>query len=211
MKLTRTAALAIALTFAAGSVVAQTTRTVTLGGYGHISPPGTVTLGGYVVGPYWGSSPGMGDFNLYCVDFLHSARVGQTWTAYFTQISNGAAISTGNYTRLTDQLKYQRAAWLASNFLTHPTASAWQGIHGTIWNEMSGQSFATGDWLAQLDNADLTAMNYDYWQVVTDVNFKTGGTQEFLVHVTPEPGTILLMASGLVALVGAAVVTKRAV
>jgi len=54
-------------------------------------------------------------------------------------------------------------------------------------------------------------MRWNYWQVVTDMNTNslTTGKQEYLTYVTPEPATIFLMGTGLVAVLGMTFITRR--
>jgi hypothetical protein len=220
---------------AANGAWAQTTQRV-LTYTGHSGVVSTESFGGsrFYVGPYHGSAPGMGSFDMYCVDFfnrVHDARpdlAGVNWNANFTRISDLASGGLA-YTRLGSagsldpdaMVRYQRAAFLTTKFWDYQAspdkAAKWSAIHSAIWQTAGGDLGSVPNWIgssAFVDAAsafDPSTMDWSYWQVVTPVNAdgSLGNNQEFLVFVTPEPSTILLMGSGLLALVGAAVVTRR--
>ncbi|HEX9582250.1 MAG TPA: PEP-CTERM sorting domain-containing protein [Gemmatimonadales bacterium] len=228
-------ASALALSFAVGTVEAQIgTREFTLNrAWGWNATSGT-TSHGYYVGPYGGSSPGLPQLDVYCVDFLNGVSLNDTWTARFTSLAdliNGDGLG---YTRFGQRyiggdpgaypdpvIQYQKAAWLALQFEDASTGS-WGGIHQAIWNQFTSSpswtdvggaywrykaGVAAGD--GSFDN-----INWNYWYVVTDVTTGDvkpayGGRQEYLTYVTPEPETLFLMATGLVAVIGYAVVSRR--
>ena len=120
------------------------------------------------------------------------------------------------------QSKYEAAIWLATQFYANPAQSngtnwnVWAGIHSTLWDIFADGSNGrpASNWSEQsywASNAGNTTANYDnfvnsgqlqYWYVVTDVNTSggNGGTQEYLMYVTPEPGTLLLLATGMAGL-----------
>jgi hypothetical protein len=137
--------------------------------------------------------------------------------------------------------KYQIAAYLTSYFEPTNTdywddiqASIWTVMSGAKGDLVAGEpSWAWWDgsipyngnlwgWTEPTD-ADLAALND--WYVITDVEsfgqsrdlggYMPGmGTQEFLVqhvNVVPEPATIILMGTGLVAVMGLTVVMRRSV
>ncbi|MBE0593882.1 MAG: PEP-CTERM sorting domain-containing protein [Gemmatimonadales bacterium] len=236
MRKLRLPILLLALMAVGTTARAQTTQRV-LTYTGHSGVVSTQPFGGayYYVGPYHGSAPGMGSFDMYCVDFLHHVAdsrpdlPGTNWNANFTKISN---LGSGGlqYTRLGNAgltnsdavIRYQRSAFLATKFWEYQTspnkAQQWTAIHSAIWRTADAGLGSVPNWIgsqAFVDAAtsfDPNSMNWDYWQVVTPTNLTSASSsQEFLVYSTPEPGTILLMGSGLLALVGAAVVTRRAV
>jgi hypothetical protein len=191
---------------------------------------GVVGYNGVAVGPYTGSVPGLPSLDLYCVDFYNSVHVGDSWKANFTSMSTLMGGSGFGSTRLgqltlppaptlgqaTAVMKYQRAVWLATQFAANGTGQ-WGGIHGAIWDITAPPGSTGPQWAAatvwKSQTPDFSAINWDYWYVVTDVATAggLGGKQEYLAYITPEPGTILLLASGLIGLAGAAVVTRRAV
>jgi hypothetical protein len=214
---------ALALGFTVGTAAAQT-REVTLNRAWSWDRSSGVTSNGYYVGPYGGSSPGMGQMDLYCVDFLNSVRVGDTWTATWTSLADlldGVGIQNTRFGQqgLSDVvLRYQKAAWLAMRFDATSTGS-WGGIHQAIWRQFASSPTWTGTgWRTWRDRADAAAangsldqMDWRWWYVVTDTQTQggQGGRQEYLTFVAPEPETLLLFATGLVAVIGYAVVSKR--
>lgn len=151
--------------------------------------------------------------DIYCVDFFNRANTG-TYNVNYTNLGSNAGdigITTRSGTSLT---QYLEAAFLASELVTHTSAADQGNINGAIWQIMTGTSpifrwngsayDATGinGWMA-LASAGYTSVNKYDWVVVTDVaaagqtvDQESRGAQEYLVHATPEPGTMLLLGSG---------------
>lgn len=122
------------------------------------------------------------------------------------------------------RLIYQKAAFLAA--LYDSSGSNWGGIQGAIWYMTSGAFFpahpgsvldpppAWYTWVnSMVGTAQWNSFSFAEWYVVTDQNssYSTNAAgeliddnpgwesrQEYLVHVTPEPATVLLLLSGLV-------------
>ena len=165
-----------------------------------------VSSGGVYVGSYFGkilSDPGQPTIDLFCVDYLHHISFGQTWQANFTNLATGNLSITRFGSQSNALAKYEQAAWLTTQFQNH-NPSVWGDIHGAIWNLFTPNSPVLTAGVTQWMN--LAAANYqtDMWQykyftLVTDVNARTGGTQEFFTTTTPEPGTLILMGTGLLA------------
>ena len=185
-----------------------------LGGSGVTSPlPWRVQ-----VGPYEGSfasAPGT-SFALYCVDYLHYAS-DSNGTVNATSLFAGSDLSN---TRLQNFSAYRESAYLSSLFEgwgVHQTAleasegtsftqnHVWAGLHAAIWNVATGPT--------NLGDGDTrTVAAREYFLTDTDVaslpngNAAYNGTgQEFLVRTpttVPEPSTYLMMASGMLLLVG---------
>ena len=184
------------------------------------------TAFGFLVGGYpgrilsWpgvGAVPGTGYQDFYCVDLGHRISQGASWYAWISQVGGGDLTQTrlgnaglGNYTR---------AAYLAGLFDQYDQMW-WGGIHAQIWKEMGNYTITSTMAIAASDfwnhhvalNPGLTweqavaSVNTDYWYVVSDVD---GQRQEFLTYVTPEPETIFLLGTGLVAVFGMTIVMRR--
>lgn len=163
------------------------------------------------VGPYTGDFVGdlAGTFSIYCVDFVHTAQSLDRVNITGIDGTHGSLANT----RLNDPLKYQKTAYLASLFENWEGYQAdvgdkravWSGIHAAIWEVANGQSLGdAGDreYFVNLANTNYGSVNTAEWFVITNANL-SGPGQEFLFRTAsvPEPGTILLMITGLLLMV----------
>jgi hypothetical protein len=165
-----------------------------------------------------GSTPGSPTVDLYCVDFLHSVKVGDQWQANVTPLGPGADLSNTRAGALMPgnpkgaAALYQKAAWLTTQF-SATTKSQWGNLHATIWQLFAGLATpaqaanipqpTNSYWLDQV-NANYSSIDLRYWAVVTPVNMSDPKSkQEFLTPwtpnttVTPEPFSMMLLGTGL--------------
>jgi hypothetical protein len=219
MKALRSSLLGLTLALVATPALAQFQEDVrfeTARPYGSVI--GSYPEGNYYVGPYQLSlvnSPAVPWFDVYCLDFQHSVWSGVEWRASFTPLSVSDAVLDAN-TRFgsANRGNYMMAAWLSTRFYTTMAdrSSEWPGLHAAIWalfpqnlGEPTYSSTVITDWHNQA-SAGVAGTNPDYWFVVSDVR---GERQEFLTYVTPEPETVFLLGTGLVAVLGMSIVMRR--
>jgi hypothetical protein len=160
---------------------------------------------GVYVGPYYGTMNGTVD-EIYCVDILNHAYIGEYWEANLTPITAGADLSETRFGSLADALKlYQEAAWLTLQYQFQPS-SQYGDIQATIWQLLSSSEFTPSSsfWSNEALN-NYTSCDYTNFRIVTNLGpvQPSGQVQEFLTQVAspvPEPGTNLLIGFALVSL-----------
>ena len=169
--------------------------------------------------------------DIYCVDFTHTAN-GSAYNAWFTKLDGNLT-----YTRSNDLTSYLKAAWLINQLDATPIATQFEraSIHAAIWYMMAGTPVSVKNPSNVWDASRLTywagragteyndgSVRAAEWTVVTDACVASGGTagrghsavdacsQEFLVRtVVPEPATVILLGTGLLATLALTGVFRR--
>jgi hypothetical protein len=130
--------------------------------------------------------------------------------------SNGADA----YTYASTLSLYKQAAWLTLQYDANPgsTPNKTRAIQSAIWmlfNNYDGTSASPPSfngpgnnvndsawWVTQAANnqGQLSTANLQWFSVITDNTnpWAADSKQEFLIHTTPEPSTVILMATGFV-------------
>jgi hypothetical protein len=146
------------------------------------------------------------DYAALCVAFFDESHLNDTWNAYVTQIGSGNFSNTYNP---SEGQEYEEDAYIMSQILK--PGSDRTGLQEAAWDIMayditnSSYKHLIGD-NSYIDAAlaDYSTMNFTGYEIVSDTT--TNGEQEFLV-ATPEPGSLLLLGTGL--LVAGALLLQR--
>jgi hypothetical protein len=167
---------------------------------------GGANQGGVYVTPYLLSINGGTPINVICNDYSHDVWIGETWTANISTFSNLSGARFGTQ----DTQQYDEAAWLYNQYLTGQSGYSAGDVNFAIWalfnpaviggagwdsNAMTLLSNA-GNWFNQTNGQGF---NYSSFFIITPTDSSLGSAQEYIA-ATPEPGSLVLMSSGLLLL-----------
>jgi hypothetical protein len=178
--------------------------------------------GVYYVSPYYGFMNGQ-PVVLFCDDIKNDVSFGQTWSANVTNLETALTTTNGfantRYGSVFNSpvianpgFAYEEAAWLTTQFAGNPTQ--WVNLQEALWDIMNPGSYSGSGvsyWLgAAAGFASDPNFNPSNFEIVTNVGplCLTGQVQEFIVQ-TPEPGTLALLACGVLVLAALTLLRAR--
>jgi hypothetical protein len=133
-----------------------------------------------------------------CDDFYDNMSGGDMWQAHMTELSSNHV----SQTMFGDLHEYQEAAYLLMH-INGNDEDQWGNINWAIWKIFdpnidpgAGNQDAVNSWLKLAQTADLSKVDFSGIEILTP---NQPGYQELLIN-NPEPGTLLLGGSGLLAI-----------
>jgi hypothetical protein len=185
-----------------------------------------VTVAGFYVGPFAAtllSDPTLPTVRIFSVDLLNAIAWGQQWQVSVSNLGQSQLGATRYGSAALDT--YRKAAWLSSQLALNTSAPTRADIQVAIWSlftpNISVAGFTGQGWVdaanALAASNAWSTFNWSQYSVLTAVNsagLSYGGPQEFITgsasliqpNVTPEPATWILLGTGLVCVIGVALV-----
>jgi hypothetical protein len=167
-------------------------------------------------------------YAVMCDDYAHGGQVGDQWEATVTNLGSGNIMLTRfnkllqGPTALANLQLYDEAGWILLQTQVTPTPE-WQAMNYAVWHIFDTAAPLIGDAQSWLDAASQEAklgfpgVDFNKVYIVTPTNQydpDPNSIQEFMyigsdpssgagaAGTTPEPGTLVLLGTGLLAMFG---------
>lgn len=170
--------------------------------------------GGVITYPYEVSINGAPSINVACDDYFGTESVGDSWAAVINTYNSNGTVTGGLFSGFANATRlYDEAAYLFTKMLSDPSDSA--NINFAIWGLFDsaattapGYTADSATWAVNANTwyttpGDVSAFNFSGFEIFTPATgsyWTEGEPQEFITEKTPEPGAILMLGIGLVAL-----------
>ena len=200
-------AAATIFAFAAGASTVSITFTGTSG----------QSQGGVETDPYYATINGVQNVPIVCDDFSHHVTTGENWTADVSTFNSLTYVRFQQATQAQTLQLYEEAGWLFDQLFVSANSHQTGNISYALWaifdttQVETSSGWTTGGnstnptsadgWLLDAEGQTFTAGEFSNLEILTPVNGGSNSPQEYITWApTPEPTSLLLLGSGLIAL-----------